>query len=607
MRSASSFVVAILGLSVACGGGDTTEAPPAVASVTISPAAAAVEVGRSEQLSASPRDASGNVLTTPVTWSSASSSIASVNGSGLVTGVSVGTTTVTAASGGQQATATILVNPPSVATVAVTLAASSVEQGKTTQASAVLRDAANNVLTGRSTTWTTSNILVASVSNDGLVTAAQIGTATITATSEGKSGSATVTVIPRSVNTVVVTLTPTTLTIGGTGQAAFVARDVDGNTLTGRTASWSSSNQQIATVNATSGAVTAVAAGQANIIATVEGKTGSAPLTVSAAPLFGTVTGLVTAADGVTPIADALVEVQGTFMVSSRTASNDGARKRAHVRSGSPYRPTLVVDGNRTQDFLVAAAVSTRTATNGTYTLQNVPTGPQIIVATRGAFRATVNVSVQPNQSVAAPNAKLTSTGKLAFVRGQFDSIEDIVQGALGNPMDEIQASSLGNSAITSQYRMIFLNCGLDETVLSNPAVVANLRAFLQAGGTIYASDWAGEFVKAIFPGFNFDFTGDAQNTTASVVDASLQAFLGKSSVAIVYDLDSWTDIQALPATALTLLRGSYTAGGVQRTNQPIAFVIQHGGGKLVFTTFHNETGATADQIAVLRHFIYLP
>jgi uncharacterized protein YjdB len=609
MRNARAIAVAILCQTVACsgGGGGTTQAPPTVASIAISPAASAIEVGRTEQFSASPRDAAGNVLTTPVTWSSASPSVAAVNGSGLVTGVSVGTTTVTAASGGKQATATILVNPPTVATVAVTLADSSVEQGKTTQATAVLRDAANNVLT-RPTTWTSTNSLVASVSSDGFITAAQLGTATITATSEGKSGSATVTVVPRSVNTVVVTLTPNTVAIGGGSQATFVARDVDGLTLSGRTASWSTSNQQIATVNATTGAVTAVAAGQANITATVEGKTGSAQLTVSAVPLLGTVTGLVTANDGATPIADALVEVQGTFMVSSRMVGDDGARKRAHVRTGSRYRPSaLVVDGNRTPSLLVAAAVSTRTAVNGTYTLQNVPQGPQVIVATRGAFRATVNVNVQANQSVAAPNAKLTSTGKLAFVRGAFDSIEQIVQGTLGNPMDEIQASSLASSATTSQYRIIFLNCGLDETVLSNPAVVTNLRAFLQAGGTIYASDWAGEFVKALFTDFNFDFTGDAQNTTAAVVDASLQAFLGKSSVSIVYDLDSWTDILALPATAVTLLRGSYTAGGLQRTNQPTAFVIQQGAGRLVFTTFHNEAGATADQIAVLRHFIYLP
>jgi hypothetical protein len=156
---------------------------------------------------------------------------------------------------------------------------------------------------------------------------------------------------------------------------------------------------------------------------------------------------------------------------------------------------------------------------------------------------------------------------------------------------------------------MIFLNCGLDAdpNILNNPAMIANLRAFLQAGGTIYASDWAGEYVEKLFTGFTFNFEGDAGSTTANVVDASLQAFIGKSSVSIVYDLDAWTDIATIPTTATVLLRGSYFANGVQRANQPLAFVIPHGAGRLVFTTFHNEAGATADQIAVLRHFIYLP
>ena len=60
-------------------------------------------------------------------------------------------------------------------------------------------------------------------------------------------------------------------------------------------------------------------------------------------------------------------------------------------------------------------------------------------------------------------------------------------------------------------------------------------------------------------------------------------------------------------AGAAVLLRGSYTAGGSPRVNQPLAFIVPHGTGRLVFTTFHNEAGATPDQIAVLRHFIYLP
>lgn len=42
---------------------------------------------------------------------------------------------------------------------------------------------------------------------------------------------------------------------------------------------------------------------------------------------------------------------------------------------------------------------------------------------------------------------------------------------------------------------MIFLKCGLDETAAENAATIANLRALMQSGGTIYASDYASVYV----------------------------------------------------------------------------------------------------------------
>src|SRR6185312_10310628 len=62
-------------------------------------------------------------------------------------------------------------------------------------------------------------------------------------------------------------------------------KDAHGNVLTGRVVTWSSDNTAAATVDATTGLVTAVGPGTAHIIATSEGQSGQATLTVVPVPL----------------------------------------------------------------------------------------------------------------------------------------------------------------------------------------------------------------------------------------------------------------------------------------------------------------------------------
>jgi uncharacterized protein YjdB len=57
---------------------------------------------------------------------------------------------------------------------------------------ATLQDASGNVLTGRVVAWSSSNTQVATVNQSGVVTAQREGDTTITAASEGKSGTASV-------------------------------------------------------------------------------------------------------------------------------------------------------------------------------------------------------------------------------------------------------------------------------------------------------------------------------------------------------------------------------------------------------------------------------
>jgi WD40 repeat protein len=170
-----------------------------------------------------------------------------------------------------------------VASVGVTPNSASVAVGGTVQLTAATMDAGGEPLSGRAVTWSTDNAQVATVSGTGLVTAVAVGAATITATSEGKSGTArvTVTAAPAPVTSVEVTPASPTVAAGSSVQLTATPKDGAGQPLTGRTVTWASGGPQVATVSGT-GLVTGVAAGLAVITATSEGQQGTSSVTVTA-------------------------------------------------------------------------------------------------------------------------------------------------------------------------------------------------------------------------------------------------------------------------------------------------------------------------------------
>ena len=116
-----------------------------------------------------------------------------------------------------------------VSSVAVTLATPSIPLGTAgDQATAVLKDAGGNVLVGRTVTWQSSNTTVATVSGTGVITTVGIGTSTITATSEGQSGGALLTVTQSTWNaawTLRKQITVTTTTAASAGYSVAVLLD----------------------------------------------------------------------------------------------------------------------------------------------------------------------------------------------------------------------------------------------------------------------------------------------------------------------------------------------------------------------------------------------
>ena len=257
-----------------------------VASVTVSPATASLTVGQTAQLTATPKDANGNPLTgRTITWSSSDNTIATVSGSGLVTGVGPGgPVTITATSEGQSGTAAVNVTLAPVASVTVAPSTANIAITGTVQLTATPKDANGNPLTGRAISWSSSDNTIGTVNGSGLVTGVAAGSVTITATSEGKSGTASVTVAGAPVASVTVTPASASVQAGQTQQLTAMLKDANGNILTGRTVTWSSNNTSVATVSS-SGLVTAKVAGSATITATSEGKSGTSALTVTPVPV----------------------------------------------------------------------------------------------------------------------------------------------------------------------------------------------------------------------------------------------------------------------------------------------------------------------------------
>jgi len=100
------------------------------------------------------------------------------------------------------AAVTVTVTPIPVASITVSPSSATLHPGDTVQLTATPHDSAGNVLAGRTITWSSDSGAVATVNSSGVVTGVAAGAATIRATSEGKTGTATITVTAPSGGTI---------------------------------------------------------------------------------------------------------------------------------------------------------------------------------------------------------------------------------------------------------------------------------------------------------------------------------------------------------------------------------------------------------------------
>lgn len=281
-RITSSLAVLALAVLTAAGCDSSTGNDDSIASLSVNPSAPVMHIGGVQQLVATPATSSGKIIEgRTASWTSSNPAVASVDGNGLVTALTAGTTTISASVGSLSDDAAVTVwHPVQSVTIGSEGDATTVCQEGTVQLIPTYVDASGATVTGRQTVWTTDNPAAAVVSTTGVITGGPPGgalpdTAIITGVTEGVS--ATFQIVTNCVAVVTtVDLTPTLgafMAVGMTDQFVVTPHAPSGAVLdtVGRTVEFSSSDTTVATVSAT-GVVEMVGEGTADIVATVDGE-----------------------------------------------------------------------------------------------------------------------------------------------------------------------------------------------------------------------------------------------------------------------------------------------------------------------------------------------
>lgn len=173
-----------------------------------------------------------------------------------------------------------VVAPLPVATLTLTTPKSLIEVGEPLTITAVARDSRDSVLPAAVLSWAASPSAIATV-NNGVVSAVNPGTVTITVMSGDITSSVTLTVEPARVASILLAGPTTSLAVPDTAIITATPRDARSATLTGIPVAWSASDSRVISVSS-SGVVTAVSPGQAYVVAQAQGVRDSLRLSVAA-------------------------------------------------------------------------------------------------------------------------------------------------------------------------------------------------------------------------------------------------------------------------------------------------------------------------------------
>ncbi len=252
-------------------------------SIAVTPANPSIVTGATQQFTATGTYSNGATLnlTSSATWASSNTGAATIATTGLATAAAPGTTTVSATAGSVTGSTTLTVTAPTLVSIAVTPANSSIASGTALQytATGTFSNGTTQNLTS-TVTWSSSATTVATISAAGLASGLTGGSTTIQATSGSVTGSTQLTVIVTTLVSIAVTPANSSITKASALQYTATGTFSNGTTqnLTGSVA-WNSSNTAVVTISS-AGLATALTNGSSTIQATSGSVSGSTVLTV---------------------------------------------------------------------------------------------------------------------------------------------------------------------------------------------------------------------------------------------------------------------------------------------------------------------------------------
>ena len=327
----------------------------------------------------------GQDVSSTFTWTSSNTSVATVGSNGVVTGVGKGTATITAKYGETTLTGTVTVTPAYTYELVLNRTSMSMAKGATgtivatykTYADGVLESSTNVTSTA---TWSSGNTSVATVSG-GTVTGQGVGTATITATYNGKSATCSVTVVGSA--TLSLGWTSATMEKGAVRTNAAIYNPNNGTASTNVTSSavWTTSNAGVATAG--SGTITAQGKGTCTITVTYNGLSASCTVTVT---------------DNDTPLPNAYVSNMSVQSINIAGTSNYKLQLTIRFSDG-----TVIEDAPYTWSVTFAQNSAIATGTSGT--------GPLVYLGGGSTYTMAVVIQTKEYYYNSSGNKQQFSTG----------------------------------------------------------------------------------------------------------------------------------------------------------------------------------------------------